>query len=228
VQKAKELMPRLGHLMSVYCRTYQGGGRSDPHTGKLDGHFIPGPDGKSPIVRMAGGGVLVCGGSHLYDLLLFLVGKPRRVYARQFRRPQESDCDFMTHALLDLEGGGFAHFEGNWHPLFRIGYQNRGWDEGFEISGVNGRLILQTPIWNQPEHDAPVLKHYDNETGTWTEHTFDIVCPFGQAERHFLSQLAKGEQGPQDRYTGYRTDYLLESTQKSATLNQPLDLHWEA
>ena len=36
----------------------------------------------------------------------------------------------------------------NWHPLTKIGYQGRGWDEGFEISGVNGRLILQTPVWD--------------------------------------------------------------------------------
>jgi predicted dehydrogenase len=176
---------------------------------------------------MAGGGVLVCGGSHIYDLLLHLVGKPSRVYARQFRR-EGYDVDFMTHSLFDLDGGGVGHFEGNWHPLFRIGYQNRGWDEGFEISGVNGRLILQTPIWNQPEHDAPVLKYYNNDDGTWTEYTFDIVCPFGQAERFFMGQLEKGEQGWYDRYVGYRVDNLLETTQRSADENRPLDLQWQA
>lgn len=226
VQKARDLMPSLGHIMSVYCRTYQGVDH-DIHTGPVLAAWARGADGKSPIMRMAGGGVLICGGSHIFDLLLFLVGRPKRVYATQLHR-QESDLDLMTHALFDLAGGGAAHFEGNWHPLHRVGYQKRGWDEGFEISGVNGRLVLETPIWNQPEHDAATLRHYDNATGAWTDYSFDIVCPFGQAERHFLSQIARGEQGPQDRYTGYRADYLLEATQRSASKQQPVDLAWEA
>lgn len=228
VRKARELMPRLGHIMSVYCRTYQGGGRHDLHTGEVPPFFRPQPpDGKSPVMRMAGGGILVCGGSHIYDLLLYLVGKPTRVYARQLRRP-EADCDFMTHAVMDLPGGAVAHFEGNWHPLYRIGYQKRGWDEGFEINGVGGRLVLETPVWDQPEHDAPRLRFYDNTSGEWTEYSFDIVCPFAQAERFFLAQIEKGDQGEQDRYTGYRVDYLLEMTQRSADQGRPVDLVWEA
>lgn len=228
VRKAKELMPRLGHIMSVYCRTYQGGGRGDMHTGDIPAAFRPAaPDGQSPVMRMAGGGVLICGGSHIYDLLLHLIGKPVRVYARQFRRP-ESDCDVMTHAMLDLPDGGVVHFESNWHPLYRIGYQNRGWEEGFEISGVGGRLVLLTPIWNQPEHDAPVLRFYDNSTGAWTEYTFDIACPFAQAERFYLAQIEKGEQGEPDRYTGYRADLLLEMTQRSVERGRPVELAWEA
>jgi len=228
VRKARELMPRLGHIMSVYCRTYQGGGQHDMHTGEVPGAFRPSPpDGKSPVVRMAGGGVLICGGSHLFDLLLYLIGKPTQVYARQLRRA-EADCDFMTHAVMDLPDGGVVHFEANWHPLYRIGYQNRGWEEGFEINGVGGRLVLQTPIWNQPEHDAPVLKFYDNANGQWTEFTFDIVCPFALAERFYLGQIEKGEQGDQDRYTGYRADNLLEMTQRSVDQGRPLALTWEA
>jgi predicted dehydrogenase len=227
VQQAKALIPRLGRITSVYCRTYQGGSKDDLHTGPLPPTWTPGADGKSPIMRLAGGGILVCGGSHVFDLLLFLVGKPNRVYARQFRRP-DSDVDFMTHALLDFDNGACGHFEGNWHPLYRIGYQRSGWDEGFEISGANGRLVLETPVWNEPERNAPVLRHYDNGTGAWTDYATDAVCPFGQAERHFLAQLAKGEQGSHDRYVGYRTDHLLETTQRSATEDRPLDLAWEA
>ena len=101
VQKAHELMPSLGHIMSVYCRTYQGVG-NNMHTGPILPAWTRGADGKSPIMRMAGGGVLVCGGSHIFDLLLYLVGKPKRVYARQLRR-RDSDLYLMTHALFDLD-----------------------------------------------------------------------------------------------------------------------------
>ena len=227
VQLAHRLVPSLGHLMSVYCRSYQGVGRSDLHTGPLAPPWTGAPGSPSRLMTLAGGGILVCGGSHIFDLLLFLVGKPQRVYARQLRR-DGSDLDMMTHALFDLGGGSFGHFEGNWHPLHRIGYQSSGWDEGFEINGVNGRLVLETPVWNEPERNAPRLRHYDNAACTWTEYATDVVCPFGQAERHFLAQLARDEQGDYDRYVGYRTDLLLETTQRSATEGRPLEVTWEA
>ncbi len=176
-------------------------------------------------MRLSGGGILVCGGSHIFDLLLFLVGKPSRVHARQFRRP-DADVDLMTHALLDFDGGAVGHFEGIWHPLDRIGYQRSGWDEGFEISGTEGRLVLRTPVWNEPERNAPLLRFHDARSGTWSDHATDTVCPFEQAERHFLERLTLGEQGGYDRYVGYRVDQLLETTQRSATENRPLDIPW--
>ncbi|MBN2312126.1 MAG: Gfo/Idh/MocA family oxidoreductase, partial [Candidatus Hydrogenedentes bacterium] len=40
-RRAKELMPRLGHIMSVYCRTYQGMGGIDVHTGEVPEFFSP-------------------------------------------------------------------------------------------------------------------------------------------------------------------------------------------
>jgi len=226
VQKAKELMPRLGRLMSVYCRTYQGVG-DDFHSGKLPAWVCPSGGNPSPILSKSGGGILVCGGSHVFDLLLHLAGKPRSVYARSFRRA-ESDVDLMTHAMFDLESGGVGHFEGNWHPLRKIGYQQRGWDEGFIISGVNGQIVLETPVWNEPEHNAATLRYYDNTSESWTEYALPIVDPFVEAERFFLGNIACGEQGAQDPYTGYRTDLLLEKTQQSADEGTPVEITWEA
>lgn len=226
VQKAKELMPQLGHITSVYCRTYQGVGE-DFHTGAVAEFFTPQADGKSPVMKMAGGGILVCGGSHIYDLLLHLVGKPTQVYARSFRR-NGFDVDFMTHAILDLEEGGVVHFEANWHPLKHVGFEQRGWDEGFEISGVNGRLILQTPVWDQPENNPAQLRHYDNRTGTWTQFDLEIVNPFIEAQKHYLAQIARRRQGPQDAFTGYRVDQLLETTAKSVKRGKPLPIEWQA
>jgi len=226
VRKAAEWMPRLGHVMSVYGRTYQGVG-ANFHTGPVSDFFSTGPDGASPVMRMAGGGILVCGGSHMFDLLLHLVGKPTRVTARSFRRDDVSDVDFMTHAMLDLPGGGVVHFEANWHPLRNVGFERRGWDEGFEISGVDGRLVLQTPVWDQPECNAAQLHVYDNHAGTWTRYELPIVNPFLKAEKHYLAQIARGEQGSQDAFTGYRVDELLESTARSAAEGRPVEIEWK-
>lgn len=226
VRKAKELVPRLGHITSVYCRTYQGAG-TDIHTGDVPGGFAPAEDGVSPVKRRSGGGVLVCGGSHIIDLLLYLVGEPVSVYGRRFVR-EGFDVDFMFHALMDLPEGGVVHFEANWHPLKKIGYQARGWDEGIEISGVKGRLVLQTPVWDMPETAAAALSYYDNEAETWTEYAFDIVNPFVEAEKHFLGQVEKGEQGEMDRYVGYRTDQLIETAWRSAVEGRALEIDWKA
>lgn len=226
VQKAKQLLPRLGHIMSVYCRTYQGVG-TNMHTGEPLSFFKPDATGVSPIVCKSGGGILVCGGSHIFDLLHYFVGKPVAVYGRSFIRPG-FDADYMHHSLFDLTGGGVGHFEGNWHPLKRIGYEQVGWDETFEINGVNGRLVLNFPEWNKPLRTPATLAWYDNETEAWTEFCFDRVDPFVEAEKHFQAQIAKGEQGEHDRYTGYRTDYLLAMAAQSAKENRRIELAYEA
>lgn len=225
-RKARELMPELGHITSVYCRTYQGCG-ANMHDGEVPAFFAPGPDGTSAIRKMSGGGILVCGGSHILDLLMFLVGKPEAVFGRHFVR-KGMDVDFMFHALLDMPGGAVAHLECNWHPLSKIGYEGRGWDEGFEISGVNGRLILQTPVWNQPENNAAALQWYDNRKETWTRFELPIVNAFTAAESYFLGQLSAGQQGEMmDRYAGYRVDRLLETLWASSTQDKSLPIVWE-
>jgi len=227
VQKTKELIPRLGHLMSVYARTYQVVAPDNFHSGTLPGWVSREADGASPIRKKSGGGVLVCGGSHILDLLLHLTGKPRGVFTRNFTR-EGSDVDLMSHALLDLEGGGTGHFEANWHPLRKIGYEKRGWDECLEISGVNGRLVIQIPVWNEPENNAATLTYYDNEAETFTDYALPIVNPFVEAQRSFLENIAQGRQGPQDRYTGYRVDLLLEKMQQSADAGRPVEIRWDA
>ncbi len=221
-QKARELAPALGHIMSVYAWAYHGWAAA-AHTGELP----EGPEAFQGLRKTTGGGMLIAGGSHIVDLLLFLVDKPLTVCARRFVRP-DMDLDFMCHALMDLPGGGVVHFEASLHPLKKIGYQGRGWDEGIEITGQNGRLVLQTPVWDIPETAPAQLAYYDDRAETWTNFAFDPVDPFVLAERHFLAQIRKGEQGPQDRYTGYRTDYLLEAARLSAVQSRMIELKWEA
>ncbi len=225
VRKAKELMPALGHITSVYAWSYQGMGM-DIQTGEIPESCRRIGGGDSALKQLIGGGILVAGGSHILDLLLHLVGKPQRVLGMVHRRPG-LDVDFLAHAMMQLPAGGVVHLEANWHPLKKIGYEQRGWDEGLEISGVNGRLILNTPVWNQPEHNAAQLRFYDNQAQTWTDFRFDIVNPFVEAETYFLSCIAAGRQDDYDPYVGYRVDHLLELTQLSSNQGTVLDVRWE-
>ncbi|NNM88015.1 MAG: Gfo/Idh/MocA family oxidoreductase [Phycisphaerae bacterium] len=225
VKKAKELMPALGHITSVYAWTYQGMG-IDIHTGEVPESCRRIGGGDSAVKQLIGGGILVAGGSHILDMLLYLVGRPRSVLGMVHRRPG-LDVDFLAHAMMQLPAGGVVHLEANWHSLKKIGYEQRGWDEGFEISGVNGRLILNTPVWNQPEHNAAQLSFYNNQAQTWTDFRFDIVNPFVEAEAYFLSCIAAGRQDDYDPYVGYRVDHLLELTQLSSDRGTLVDVRWE-
>ena len=90
------------------------------------------------------------------------------------------------------------------------------------------RVVLETPVWNEPEHNAATLRYYDNAAETWTEYQLPIVDPFLEAERFFLQHIDRGEQGPQDPYTGYRADLLLEVTRQSAEQGKHLQIKWEA
>jgi len=74
VQKAKELLPSLGRILSTHIRAHQYWGDiwgKNPTEGLL--HTPAG--GTSMVVKKFGGGVLVCGGSHILDLVLFFLGR---------------------------------------------------------------------------------------------------------------------------------------------------------
>ncbi|MCL1887886.1 MAG: Gfo/Idh/MocA family oxidoreductase [Kiritimatiellaeota bacterium] len=225
VQKAKSLVPSLGHIMGAHVRTWHSVAPHDLHTGELPSIWQGSEHAPSAFMRGSGGGMLVCGGSHALDMLLHLVGEPGRVYARQLRRPG-SDLDMMTNALFEFADGGAAHFEANWHPLAAVGFQQGGFEEVFEINGVNGRIVLETPVWNEPLRNAARLRHYDNAAQTWTDYATPVVCPFEKADEFFLSQIARNSQCGHDRLTGWRVDYLLGQPQRSADTRQPVELDW--
>ena len=75
VMKAKELMPSLGRIVSTHIRAYQNWGDQWGAPPK-EGFFHCPPGGLSMIRKKYGGGILVCGGSHILDLTLFLLGRP--------------------------------------------------------------------------------------------------------------------------------------------------------
>ena len=226
-RKAKELVGRLGRLVAVNFKTRQDSQPANLYTGEVTPPYGFDADGKSRLMKLSGGGILTCGGSHMLDLLCYLCGAPSSVYARQFRRPGKSELDIVTHAMYGYADGCNAMAEFNWHPLKRIGYQSAGWDEGFEIFGENGIVELETPYWNQPLRNPPLLRHYDDAAGTWTEYRTPLACPFEEAERSFHAWMEAGGQPAEfDRFVGYRVDQLIESTYKSAAENRPVDIPW--
>jgi len=223
VQKAKELMPSLGRIVSTHIRAYQNWGDQwgAPPT---EGFFHTPPGGMSMVRKNYGGGILVCGGSHILDLTLHLLGRPRRLYASMVE-PEGRDYDIQAAALLETDNG-VVHFEALAHPLRKIGFLRDGWDERVEINGTEGRLDLYSSNWTEFGSKPSLLVHYDNASGAATEHRFDAASPFDRAVAHYCAQIEKGEQGHQSLLTGYEADELIAHVKLSAASHQSVEVAW--
>ncbi len=224
VEKAKALLPSLGEIMSTHIRTYQQWGdlwRVNPS----EGFFHTPVSGKSTVVKNYGGGILVCGGSHLLDLILYFLGRPNKLFASIYT-PEGRDYELQASALMETNNG-MVHFEALAHPLSKIGFLKDGWDERIEISGTNGRIEIYSAKWDEVESKASVLIHYDNKTGQLTEYHYDSISPFDCAAEFFYKNIEKGQQGSQSRLTGYEVDELIEHMNKSSDSGQAVDINWQ-
>jgi len=219
LQKARELMPSLGRLVSVHARSWQPAGGV---------WTVPLESGGKPsfVVENYGGGVLVCGGSHILDLLLWLCGRPVKLWATQYSRTG-ADHDLRHTALMSLPESGQAagapiSFEACWHPLRGVGYQKNGWDERLEINGLDGRLDVATVTWNNPESAPVLLVHYDNATGQAHEYRFPEANSFHLEMAYFADCLRKGVQGYPSAADGYAVDEVIAHIARSARTGEAL------
>ncbi len=223
VAKARELLPQLGRILTTHIRAHQCWG--DLWTeNPASGHAHTPPGGRSGIAVKYAGGILPCGGSHILDLVLFLLGRPTRLHA-VVHTPPGRDYDLLAAALMETPNG-VVHFEALTHALRRIGAWRDGWDERFEITGVHGRLELYSPLWDRPDTHAAYLVHYDNRTAQAVEYRFAPVSPFERAVAFFCGNIARGQQGEQSPLTGYEVDELIEQFRRSAGLGRSVEIPW--
>jgi predicted dehydrogenase len=216
VQKARELLPSLGRLFSAQVRTYQPWGNY---------YEMAAEDLSTEVFAKYGGAVMKCAASHLIDLTLSLLGRPARLYAHVDYVPG-TRFDRKATALFEYERGLVASFEAAVHPLCRIGYERDAWDEHVQINGVNGRLDLYIPQWDQPEHTPALLVHYDDASETATEYRFDAVNPFHREIAFFDRCLAQREQARPDVIDGFNVDYVIEMMAASSRRRTALELGW--
>ena len=210
-KKAAELLKDMGPVTSLYARTWQpwAGWWQEP----LPEYFTKRP---STVVRNYGGGVLVCGGSHILNLICNFAGRPVKLSGKLTYR-QGADADVQANAMLWLPGGGIAHFEAFWHPFTRVGYERNGWDERLEINTPAGRLDLYTVLWNCPTNNGALLVHTEAAGGRVTEHRFPAVNAFDVEMAEALSAFESGRPGFPSVADGYAVDELIETVTSSAS-----------
>jgi predicted dehydrogenase len=213
-QQAQKMLADMGPVTSLYARTWQ------PFRSLWD-ETLPAwtAERPSPPVRSYGGGALVCGGSHILDLVHWYGGRPRRVCAHAQTR-EGLDFDRATNALLWLPGGAACHFEAHWHPLQFAGYERNGWDERLEINTPAGRLDLCTPLWHQPERNPALLVHQEADSGRVTEYRFPAVNAFHAEMAEMLRRFETGEPPAPSAWDGYVVDELIATITESARTGQ--------
>lgn len=224
VEKARMLLPELGQIFSSHIRTFQPWG--DLWSGNPSEGFFHSPSsGPSMVVKYYGGGILVCGGSHLLDLVGFFFGRPSKLAAAMVQ-PAYLDYDLLISAMLYTDNG-LVHLEAAAHPLNKIGFLRDGWDEKIEINGTQGRIEIFSALWDQPYTKDSLLIHYDNRNGSVHEYRFGPVSPFERAIEFFCANISLGKQTQPDT-TGYDVDELIAHIKSSASLGgQLMDLKWK-
>jgi len=178
----------------------------------------------SVVRKNYGGGILVCGGSHILDLIGFFLGRPIWV-SSYMHTPEGRDYDLQASALMQTENGA-VHFDALAHPLKKIGFLDDGWDEKIEIIGTEGKLEVLSAKWDQVDIKASKCIHYDDKSASKREYLYEPVSPFVKAIEFYLGNIAQGEQGEQPITTGYDVDELISSIGKSAQENVSVNIDW--
>ncbi len=224
VEMAKQLIPELGQIISADFRSCQNWGIPN---GKIptDGIFAVPPQGQSFVRKAYGGGILNCGGSHVLDLVGFLLGKPEKISAAIYV-PEGFDIDLHASLLLEINRCP-VYVLALAHPSSKAGYFNSGWDERFEINGINGRLEFYGPEWTDHSVRAPILRHLDNRTGNTKEYHLDPCSPFDRAIGAFCRDVENGSQQAQSDATGYYVDQLIDSAWQSVRENSQININWK-
>lgn len=218
-QQAKALLAEMGEIISIHARSWQ---PWDLWTSGLTDDLAVHP---SAVVRRYGGGVLVCAGSHILDLLHWYGGRASAACGDLHVR-DGMDFDIRASAQLWLEHGGIAHFEACWHPLAHAGYERNGWDERLEINAVRGRLDLYTVTWDRPERNGALLVHQDAASGRTTEYRYPAMNPFHAEMAEMLRRFAAGEAPSPSALDGYVVDETIAQIAASARQGQRLAIAW--
>ncbi len=208
-KQAKWLLEDMGEVISVYVRSYQ---PWDIWTTPLYDGLTDHP---SAYVRNYGGGMLVMAGSHMLDLVHWLLGRPVQVVGDMNIRAG-MDVERQANAMLWLQNGGIVHFEALGHPYTTVGYERNGWDERIEINTVKGRLELYTVTWNHPERNGALLVHLDNTTGRSIEYRYPAENPFDLEMAEIVRRFSAGEPGVPSAWDGYVVDELIAHITQSA------------
>ncbi len=176
--------------------------------------------------QQSGGGILMHSGSHLIDVIRFLLGEPARVDARVRYAPDVPDLDYATQALIDLESGLTVHPAAISTPAPGLGHTGEGWEETVEVIGSEGRVRLSSPNW---QGTAPCLVTLQRGGEGEARTRFPARGSQWEAEMAAFLHAVETRQPPvPDVIDGYRVDETLAAIYASAASRSPVEVRFLA
>jgi predicted dehydrogenase len=174
--------------------------------------------------RHSGGGILTRSGSHLLDVLRYLLGEPARVDARVIYAPDVPGLDWATQALIDMASGLTVSFAAIATPAPGLGHTGEGWEETIEIIGDQGRVRLSSPNW---QATAPCLLTLQLSVEREARTLFpERGSPWEAEMRAFLHAVATRQPPSPGVVDGYRVDEILAALYASGQHRAPVDIKW--
>lgn len=170
----------------------------------------------------SGGGILVHSGSHLIDVMRFLLGEPARADARVQFAPDVPDLDQSTQALIDLKSGLTVQFAAISTPAPFLGHTGEGWEETIEVIGSEGRVRLSSPNWQATAPCAVTLQRHDDGEARTRFPTNDN--PWHAEMRAFLHAVRTRGPAVPGVIDGYRVDATLAAIYESARQRSPVEV----
>jgi len=211
--KAVELLPVIGEIVSSYIISYQ----VFELTNDLYNteNWKP-KDGKPSRTRnYACGGMMNMAGSHMLDLMNLLLGEVASIYSLNWS-PPDYDAETNSHALFRMQHGNIVHFEAATSPYSRDGLWRDGWDERIRINGKRGNLRIFFTAWDKPQHNAPILQLYSETEKLHSEFTFPKIDAFHEQMAYFIKNCRAGTKSRPGIKEGYYVDRIIAACYASA------------
>ena len=172
----------------------------------------------------SGGGILTHSGSHLIDVLRFLLGEPARVDARVCYAPDVPGLDQATQVLFDMASGLTVSLAAIAPPAPGLGHTGEGWEDTVEIVGDQGLVRLSSPNW---QATAPCLLTLQLSGEREARTLFPERDNQWEAEmRAFLHAVKTRQPTSPDVIDGYRVDETLAALYHSGHHRAPVDIAW--
>jgi UDP-N-acetyl-2-amino-2-deoxyglucuronate dehydrogenase len=176
-------------------------------------------------LALDGGGALMNQGVHTVDLLLWLCGAVRRVFARTAARLHAIEVEDTAVAVLEFANGGFGTLEATTSAY--PGYARR-----LELTGSGGTAILDgdrldlTGVRLQSDN-APASATPPSDTAPPVNASSPVVADVSAHRRvfeDFISAVKEHRAPLCDGVAGRASVALIEAIYRSSTLQVPVDL----
>jgi len=152
-------------------------------------------------------------GAHLFDMIRYLTGPGKTVYAR------EATCDsnYSWHGLLEGFDGSMGHFE--------LTCKSSGdWRERYHVCGENGNVEVDLGLWFY--HRPAQVRAFDQTKQTWEQPLGGHSNSFANQLDSFANSVIRDKPTNPDARDGLAIVALLEAIEESIKSDQRVEVSY--